>query len=141
MVPLSGLPCSLRIRRGRWKRKARENLEAAERLLGGDPCPNAAASRAYYAAYQACWEMLRRRGIEPPEVRPEKRYFPHRELPGLTLRHGVLDTEAASDLRFLETARVSADYDDVGSLDVATARTAIECAAGIVRGLGDAENE
>lgn len=42
------------------ERKAWENLEAAERLLQGEPSPNAAASRAYYAAYQACWVAMER---------------------------------------------------------------------------------
>ena len=124
------------------ERKAKENLEAAERLLAGpDPCPNAATSRSYYAAYQACWELLGRKGVEPPEVRPAEVYFPHREMPDLALRKGVIDSQAASGLRFLEGARVSADYDEAGSLDVATAEIAQRCARRIVELLGTGEGE
>jgi hypothetical protein len=62
------------------ERKAWENLAAARTLLQGEePCPNAAASRAYYAAYHACWVAMVEAGNEPPEVRPGSVYFPHAE--------------------------------------------------------------
>ncbi len=45
------------------KLKAIENLRAARDLLrAGVPSPNAAATRAYYAAYHACWHRLQEEG-------------------------------------------------------------------------------
>ena len=92
------------------ERKAIENLEAARLLMtGDDPCPNAAASRAYYAAYQACWALL-----VAEDHRPEKSdrgtYFPHKTLPEIAVRTGVLTKMEGDQLEFLESQRVVADY-------------------------------
>jgi hypothetical protein len=96
------------------ERKARENLEAATRLLEGDPVTNASASRAYYAAYHAVWCAMVDAGHDVPEV-GGRRYFPHRCLPDEARRAGILDAERADDLVYLRDVRIRADYrlDDV----------------------------
>jgi uncharacterized protein (UPF0332 family) len=92
-------------------RKARENLAAARALLSlEDACPNAAASRAYYAAYHACWFVMNERGIDTPEVRAGDRYFPHKDLPDEALQVGILNEQASKDLSWLRDQRVLADY-------------------------------
>ena len=98
------------------ERKARENLEAARVLLTQeDPCTNAATSRAYYAAYQACWSAMNDAGRAAPEVRPGVVYFPHSDLPGEAVAAGILTNEQASDLETLAILRSWADYgaDDI----------------------------
>ena len=104
-------------------RKAQENLEAARALLGLDePCSNAATSRAYYAAYLACWTLMVDRGHQPPTSR-RGTYFSHKELPEQAQSAGVLDEDEREQLEFLEGQRVLADYyqEDV------TATVAREC--------------
>ncbi len=115
------------------ERKAWENLAAARVLLDDeDPCPNAAASRAYYAAYHACWYALNALGIPTPEVRPGVYYFLHDPLPYEARRSGVLGDGASQELFDLLELRVAADYleEDV---TVEEAREALEAAAAIVR--------
>lgn len=92
--------------------KALENIEAAERLLpdedGRDALPNAAASRAYYAAYLAiayramCWgyRFTDRSGT----------YYRHDTLPEDAVAWGVLDPRLAARLRELYHLRLAADY-------------------------------
>ena len=81
------------------ERKAWENLAAARVLLEvEDPCPNAAASRAYYAAYHACWHAMNEAGITTPEVRAGIYYFLHDPLPYEARRAGVLDDQASEGL-------------------------------------------
>lgn len=93
-------------------RKAEENLDAARLLLDReDPLPNAACSRAYYAAYQACWVAMTDRGIEVPE-RASGRYFDHKNLPFEAAREGLLTDDEREDLEELESQRVVADYHD-----------------------------
>ena len=90
--------------------KAWENLEAAERLLEGTaPCTNASTSRAYYAAYQACWAAMVSAGHSVPTLAAGA-YFPHKTLPTLAEDASVLDDLRAEDLRLLEGRRVKADY-------------------------------
>jgi len=74
-----------------------------------DPCPNAAASRAYYAAYHACWHAMNEAGIPTPEVRPGAYYFLHDPLPRDAVAAGVLDRQASKDLSWLVEVRVVAD--------------------------------
>lgn len=117
------------------ERKAWENLAAARVLLDEeDPCPNAAASRAYYAAYHACWHAMNASGIPTPEVRPGVYYFLHEPLPADALGVGVLDERASEDLEWLINLRVVADYlEDELTVDVV--RRAVEKATRLVRRL------
>ncbi len=115
------------------ERKAWENLAAARALLDvGEPCPNAAASRAYYAAYHACWHAMNEAGFPTPEVRPGIYYFLHEPLPYEARRAGVLDDRASRELFDLRELRISADYleEDV---TVEEAGEALEAATVIVR--------
>jgi uncharacterized protein (UPF0332 family) len=115
------------------ERKAWENLAAARVLLDDeDPCPNAAASRAYYAAYHACWFAMNEAGIPTPEVRPGVYYFIHEPLPYEASQAGVLENWASEWLFDLRELRVAADYleEDV---TVDEAREALEAATTIVR--------
>ncbi|WP_257456820.1 hypothetical protein [Archangium lipolyticum] len=114
-------------------RKAWENLAAARVLLDEeDPCPNAAASRAYYAAYHACWHAMNEVGIPTPEVRPGVCYFLHDALPYEAFRAGVLDAQASEGLYDLVRLRVAADYLEE-ELTVELAMRALETATAIVR--------
>ncbi|REG25196.1 uncharacterized protein (UPF0332 family) [Archangium gephyra] len=117
------------------ERKAWENLAAARVLLEiEDPCPNAAASRAYYAAYHACWQAMNEAGIPTPEVRPGVYYFLHDPLPGDAIEAGVLDRQAGRALRWLAELRVVADY--LGDeLTVELVRRALEKATAFVQRL------
>jgi uncharacterized protein (UPF0332 family) len=119
-------------------RKARENLVAAKLLLDReDPCTNAAASRAYYAAYHALWSLLEESGEEAPEVRPGARYFPHQaggeheSIADAADRCRALTSEEILDLERLWDFRVKADYhpDDVVAEE---AQACIETAIAIV---------
>lgn len=105
------------------EQKAKENLGAAKALLlVGDEYTNAATSRAYYAAYLACWTLLVDQGHQP-RTTDRGTYFPHKELPDLAQNAGVLTDDERDQLEFLESQRVVADYyrDDV------TARIAHDC--------------
>lgn len=113
----------------RLDEKARENVEAAERLLGGDsdgetwmmPLHNAAASRAYYAAYQAVADRAQAEGIQFDDR--EGRYYHHRTLPGTAVGWRILERDQADALLWLFELRVKADYeeDDVGLSEAARA--------------------
>lgn len=117
------------------ERKAWENLAAARVLLDvEDPCPNAAASRAYYAAYHACWHAMNEAGIPTPEVRPGVSYFLHEPLPGDAIRVGVLDRQAGEVLTWLANLRVAADY-VVDDVTVELVRDALAMATVFVRRL------
>jgi uncharacterized protein (UPF0332 family) len=114
-------------------RKAWENLAAARVLLDvEEPCPNAAASRAYYAAYHACWHAMNEAGIPTPEVRPGVSYFLHDPLPHEARRAGVLDDRASEGLHELVRLPVAADYLEE-DLTVERAREALEMATAIVQ--------
>lgn len=89
--------------------KACENLAAAGVLAESGDMNNASASRAYYAAYQACWFGMISEGYPVP-VTDRGQYFPHKELPDLAREAGVLTEEQAEDLEHLEQLRVKADY-------------------------------
>lgn len=117
------------------ERKAWENLDAARALLElEDPCPNAAVSRAYYAAYHACWFAMNEAGYETPEARPGIFYFHHGDLPSEASEAGVLDTWASDELEKLRVWRVSADYlEDEVTVD--EAELAFKTADAFVRGL------
>ncbi len=115
------------------ERKAWENLAAARVLLDvEEPCPNAVASRAYYAACHACWHAMNEAGFPTPEVRPGVYYFLHEPLPYEARKAGVLDDQSSEGLYDLAWLRVVADYleEDV---TVERARKALETATVIVQ--------
>jgi hypothetical protein len=93
--------------------KARENLEAARVLLPDDDAgrweyhPNASASRAYYAAYQAVAHVAQG---EQVAFTSDKNYYRHDSLPGDALAWHILDVDRKEDLEWLQGLRVKADY-------------------------------
>ena len=93
--------------------KAFENLEAMTRLLpdesGREGLNNAAASRAYYAAYHAVAHVAQRDGID---FTAERDYYRHDTLPNDALVWGILDDDQRLDLQQLLGLRIKADYDD-----------------------------
>ncbi len=95
--------------------KARENLEAVERLQSDeegtrDCLGNAVANRAYYAAYHAVAHLARARGVR---FTADSGYYRHDTFPADARRSGILDDEGVRDMRQLHAARVKADdYDD-----------------------------
>ncbi|MGE5345704.1 MAG: HEPN domain-containing protein [Acidithiobacillales bacterium] len=92
------------------RRKAIENLRAARDLLRAEiPSPNASATRAYYAAYHACWHRLQEEGYETPE-QSGRRYWRHDSFPREILRAGIVDEENSETVEFLYSRRVIADY-------------------------------
>lgn len=92
--------------------KAQENLEAVDRLLpdeeGRDGLSNAAASRAYYAAYHAVAHVAQREGRRFTK----DDYYRHDTLPDEAFVWGILDDEQRLDLQQLLGLRIKADYDD-----------------------------
>lgn len=107
----------------RFDEKARESLEAVERLLpdedGRDALANAAASRAYYAAYLAVADgaQRRRRGFTDREAT----YYRHDRLPEDAAAWGIIDRAGSDDLRWLRDLRIKADYfEDQVSLEEAS---------------------
>jgi uncharacterized protein (UPF0332 family) len=117
------------------ERKACENLSAASTLANlDDPCPNAATTRAYYAAYQAVWSKLEEHDVPVPVVRPGVEYFKHDEIGPLAQEHQLFDRRLAVLFEHLRAARVKADY----YLDDCTqdlARTYVQNAKVIVESL------
>lgn len=107
----------------RFDEKARESLEAVERLLpdedGRDPLSNAATSRAYYAAYLAIADEAQRRRRDFTGQRAD--YYQHDRLADDAVAWGILDHEHGEDLRWLYGLRLKADYfEDQVSLDEAS---------------------
>lgn len=96
----------------RLDEKAKENLEAAERLLpdttGRDGLLNAAASRTYYAAYLAVADRALRLGV--PFTDEGSSYFRHDRLPRDAKYWGILDADDADELELLYSLRIRADY-------------------------------
>lgn len=96
----------------RLDEKAKENLEAAERLLpderGRDGLFNAAASRMYYAAYLAVADRALRAGRGFTD--DQRSYFRHDRLARDAQRWGILDGGDAEELEALYSLRIRADY-------------------------------
>lgn len=109
----------------RLDEKARENLEAAERLLpdedGREGLFNAAATRIYYAVYLAVADCALRRGL--PFTDDGRSYFRHDRLPRDARGWGILDVDGAEELEILYSMRIRADYleDQVGLDEVSLA--------------------
>lgn len=96
----------------RLDEKARESLEAAERLLDTAdgsllPLLNVSASRSYYAAYLAVADGALQAGRE---FDSPKDYFKHDSLPDKAVRWALLNQEQRDDLAWLFGLRVKADY-------------------------------
>jgi uncharacterized protein (UPF0332 family) len=109
--------------RVRLDEKAKENLEAAERLLpdeaGREGLLNAAVSRIYYAAYLAVADRALQHGIAFTGQRSS--YFRHDSLPGDARSWGILDDDGVEDLEDLYALRITADYcEDQVELDQAS---------------------
>jgi hypothetical protein len=123
--------------------KARENLEAAVRLLAGgaEAClGNACASRAYYAAYQAIVHRARLDGRPfTSNKKRRKQYYEHDRLPRDAREWGLLDESGSETLELLLDARIRADYyEDL--IDLEEANEAADGARVLVRELlGDGE--
>jgi uncharacterized protein (UPF0332 family) len=114
----------------RLQEKAIENLEAADRLLDTsdgelEPLNNAAASRAYYAAYAAVVDRMLRSGRRLPD----KGYFKHDSLPDDAFHCRLLTSELREMLVWLRDLRVKADYneDQVNYEEAALAAERAKC--------------
>jgi len=117
--------------------KARENLSAAKLLLGADDAHfNACVSRAYYAAYQACWAAMVVEGHEPTPSARGGAYFRHATLPKEAREAAVLNAQESKDLELLEQWRAVADYWN-DSLTKELATQACGLAARLVNALVD----
>jgi uncharacterized protein (UPF0332 family) len=97
----------------RFDEKARENLEAVERLLPGEDgsleaLSNAAASRAYYAAYLAIADTAQR--TRRSFTDRDTTYYRHDTLPDDAFVWRILDEDRRDDLRWLRDLRIKADY-------------------------------
>lgn len=97
----------------RFDEKARENLEAAERLLPDedgtrDALANASASRAYYAAYLAVADAAQRSHRSFTDR--DGTYYRHDSLPDDAVRWRLLDVRQRGVLRWLHGLRLKADY-------------------------------
>ena len=119
----------------RFDEKAMASLEAAAHLLPDeagertDAWPDAAASRAYYAAYQAAADLAQRRRHSFTAEAAE--YYRHDTFPQDAERWGLLDPSDCDDLIWLRDLRVRADYwEDRVSLEEAS--LALEVAAALV---------
>jgi HEPN domain-containing protein len=122
--------------------KSDENLEAAKQLLETG-LTNAAASRAYYSAYHACWWILNESGASPDKVREGQRYWSHENIAEQACLHGPDDFSA--DLRddyndIILQERIVADYfeEDVGLGDL---KNCIKVAERILEVAGGREDE
>lgn len=108
----------------RFDEKARENLEAAERLLPTEDgtveaLTNAAASRAYYAAYLAVADLAQR--LRRNFTDRHGTYYCHDTLPDDAFAWRLIDAERREDLRWLKELRIKADYyDDPVTLEEAS---------------------
>lgn len=98
----------------RFDEKARENMEAADRLLSrsedglADPLANASASRAYYAAYQAVADCAQQAGLAFDSRGAN--YYVHDKLPAVAFHRRIIDLDEREALAWLYGLRVKADY-------------------------------
>lgn len=118
----------------RFDEKARENLEAASRLLPTedglvDALTNASASRAYYSAYLAVADSAqrRRRGFTDRDGI----YYRDDTLPDDAFGWRLIDDDQRDDLRWLRDLRIKADhYEDQVTLEEAS--EALDVAGGLL---------
>ena len=106
----------------RLDEKARENLEAADRLLSTEtdlPLHNAAASRSYYAAYQAVADRAQQIGIAFTGQTAD--YYRHDSFPSVARDSQLINDDQSDELSLLYGLRVKADYmEDQVDLDEAS---------------------
>jgi uncharacterized protein (UPF0332 family) len=118
----------------RFDEKARENLEAAERLLPGEDglaeaLSNASVSRAYYAAYLAVADRAQR--VNRAFTDRNTTYYRHDTLPDDAYRWRIIGDDHRDDLRWLRDLRIKADYyEDQVTLEEAS--EALDVAAHLV---------
>jgi len=92
--------------------KSDENLKAARQLLDTGR-NNAAASRAYYSAYHACWWALDNAGIIPDSIKDGNRFWRHTTIAEKACLYGPRGFSAELRDRydeFLYPERLLADY-------------------------------
>ncbi len=96
-----------------WRGMAQDS-ERAARLAEADGCLRSAASRCYYAAYQAATALLLYRGLTPPQ---DREAWSHTETPELVahecapvMRSRDTRVDLRRRLRNLYALRVRADY-------------------------------
>ena len=117
--------------------KARENLEAVERLLPDDDgvrdcLANAVASRAYYAAYLALAHVAQEKRL--PFTSTKGDYYQHDTFPDDAARYRLIDDEGRRDLAYLRGMRVKADYSE-DPVEHDEASESAEVASAFVKGL------
>jgi uncharacterized protein (UPF0332 family) len=110
--------------RDQWRR-ARKTLNSAEQLAESDP--DSAASRAYYAAFQAVTALFAIRGREFTK-HTEVRAAVHRDL----VKAGEWDAQIGRDFDFLLDLRETGDYGGVAHVSSGSAGTAVESARRIL---------
>ena len=115
-----------------WER-AKEALLAAKRLLAISP--DAAASRAYYAAFFAvsAWFVLQDK-IHCKHTAVEAAV--HRDL----VKAGVMSADFGNDYSKLVRLRVVGDYGVSEHVSPEEAAEALECAAGILKAIAAANS-
>lgn len=124
----------------RLDEKARENLEAAGRLLPDDDgqfesLSNASASRAYYAAYLAVADAALQRGcVFTGTSKDGEKYFRHDSLPGDVVGWRILAERQANDLDWLRGLRIKADYRE-DQIDLEEASEALDVATSLLDAL------
>jgi uncharacterized protein (UPF0332 family) len=117
-------PCCMRL-----DEKARENLPDD---TGRDGLPNAASSRAYYAAYLAVADGALRAGL--PFSDSSRTYFRHDLLADEAGRWSILDDDGCDVLRHLHGLRIKADYLE-DQVDMEEASLAFDAATQLVNRL------
>lgn len=124
-----------------FKRKAAENYAAARQLV--KTAPNAAATRAYYALYQAIVGEFEEKGIKPEVVDPLAK-FADQDEDKLQWRHSVvrqnggligLTPRESSAVRRAYDARIQADYKSL-CVDSEKVKSILDEISGILEGLG-----
>jgi uncharacterized protein (UPF0332 family) len=126
-----------------WQSVARQVLRTSWLSLYGDDF-RSAASRAYYAAYQAATAACFLHGDET--LFPHGWNNPsHDQLPGLVRNNGDLEVETrrkiARQLRELRTFREDADYRPGRAIVRAQALHCAQEAESVLKALGVTENE
>jgi uncharacterized protein (UPF0332 family) len=113
-------------------RKARENLDCAKTLvLDQYAYYDAAANRAYYAAYHAAWHHLTQTGHTVP-TKNRGAYWPHERISDILEDTGACPyPDWDADWDYLWSQRIKADY-RVDNVTKGAARKVLEHAEQIV---------
>ncbi len=123
----------------RWLQMAQGSLAAAQALaVQGEA--RSAASRAYYAAYQAVTALLLYHGMTPPE---DREAWSHEATPDLLwhLAPTTLKQDRRKDMAHrladLYDLRLIADYVSIAEVEMPSLKTALKDASFIVGIVGD----